>query len=242
MAHHELSQHYSRSFNEELAAVRNHVLAMGGLVEEQLRLAILALVRGDSELGEQVVTDDHKVNGMEVSIDEECSRIIALRQPTARDLRLIMAVVKTITDLERVGDEAEKIGFLAARLASEERPKDSYRALQHLADLVGSLLRDALDAFARLDTEQAMGVVERDETVDEEYEALSRQAITIMMEDPRTIRRMLDTLWVARALERIGDHAKNICEYVVYMVHGKDIRHLSREDIPFSSASSEDGP
>jgi phosphate transport system protein len=241
MAQQDLSQHYSRSFNEELAAVRNHVLAMGGLVEEQLRLAVLALVSGDSELGEQVVEDDHKVNGMEVSIDEECSRIIALRQPTARDLRLIMAVVKTITDLERVGDEAEKIGFLAARLAAEERPKDSYRALQHLADLVGSLLHDALDCFARLDAEQAMEVVERDETVDEEYEALSRQAITIMMEDPRTIRRMLDTLWVARALERIGDHAKNICEYVVYMVHGKDIRHLSREDIPFASASGVDG-
>ncbi len=242
MAQQDISHHYSRSFNEELGAVRNHVLTMGGLVEEQLRLAILALVSGDSDLGDQVVRDDHKVNRMEVSIDEECSRIIALRQPTAGDLRLVMAVVKTITDLERVGDEAEKIGYLAARLASEERPRDSYRALQHLADLVEALLHDALDCFARMDAEEAMAVVERDEAVDAEYEALTRQGITIMMEDPRTIRRVLDTMWVGRALERIGDHAKNICEYVVYMVHGKDIRHLSRDELPFGPEAGNEAP
>jgi phosphate transport system protein len=205
-------------------------MAMGGMVEEQLRRAVEALEKGDSELGEEVVRDDHKVNRLEVSIDEECSRIIARRQPTASDLRLIMAIIKTITDLERIGDEAEKIGYLASRLASQERPVDGYRALRHIGELVGSMLHQSLDAFARLDPGLAMQVMREDKAVDQEYEALSRQAITLMMEDPRSIRRVLDMLWVARALERIGDHAKNICEYVVYMVHGKDIRHVDLDD------------
>lgn len=230
MEHQDISHHWSRRFNAELEAVRNNVMTMGGMVEEQLRRAVQALEKGDSELGEEVVRDDHKVNRLEVAIDEECSRIIARRQPTASDLRLIMAIIKTITDLERIGDEAEKIGYLASRLALQERPVDRYRALRHIGDLVGSMLHQSLDAFARLDPELAMQVVRDDKAVDQEYEALSRQAITLMMEDPRSIRRVLDMLWVARALERIGDHAKNICEYVVYMVHGKDIRHVDLED------------
>ena len=230
MEHQDISHHWSRRFNAELEAVRNNVMTMGGMVEEQLRRAVQALEKGDSELGEEVVRDDHKVNRLEVAIDEECSRIIARRQPTASDLRLIMAIIKTITDLERIGDEAEKIGYLASRLALEERPVDRYRALRHIGDLAGSMLHQALDAFARLDPELAMQVVRDDKAVDQEYEALSRQAITLMMEDPRSIRRVLDMLWVARALERIGDHAKNICEYVVYMVHGKDIRHVDLDD------------
>jgi phosphate transport system protein len=226
----DLTHHWSRQFNEELEAVRTSVLSMGGLVEEQLKRAVRALVKGDSELGEQVAQDDYKVNHLEVSIDEDCSRIIARRQPTAGDLRLIMAVIKTITDLERIGDEAEKIGYLASRLAVQERPVDSYRSIQHLADLVADMLHRALDAFARMEPELAMKVVRQDQVVDQEYDAVSRQGITVMMEDPRSIRRVLDTLWVARALERIGDHAKNICEYVVYMVYGKDIRHVGLED------------
>ncbi|NHA15315.1 phosphate signaling complex protein PhoU [Thioalkalivibrio sp. XN279] len=230
MEHQDISHHWSRRFNAELEAVRNNVMTMGGMVEEQLRRAVQALEKGDSELGEEVVRDDHKVNRLEVAIDEECSRIIARRQPTASDLRLIMAIIKTITDLERIGDEAEKIGYLASRLALEERPVDRYRALRHIGDLVGSMLHQSLDAFARLDPGLAMQVVRDDKAVDQEYEALSRQAITMMMEDPRSIRRVLDMLWVARALERIGDHAKNICEYVVYMVHGKDIRHVDLDD------------
>lgn len=229
MEQQDVAHHWSRQFNEELEAVRTSVLTMGGLVEEQLKRAILALVKGDSELGEQVAHDDYKVNHLEVSIDEDCSRIIARRQPTAGDLRLIVAVIKTITDLERVGDEAEKIGYLAARLAVQERPSDSYRSIQHLSDLVANMLHRALDAFARMDPELAMRAVREDEVVDQEYDALLRQGITVMMEDPRTISRVLDTMWTARALERIGDHAKNICEYVVYMVHGKDIRHVDLE-------------
>jgi phosphate transport system protein len=230
MEHQDLSHHWSRQFNAELEAVRSNVMAMGGLVEEQLRSAVEALVCGDSELGERVARGDRKVNRYEVSIDEDCSRIIARRQPTAGDLRLIMAVVKTITDLERIGDEAAKVGHLATRLAAQERPVDSYRSLQHLAELVGGMLNRALDAFARMDPGEAMGIVRQDQVVDREYEAVSRQGITLMMEDPRCIRRVLDTLWAARALERIGDHAKNISEYIVYMVHGKDIRHTGLDD------------
>ncbi len=230
MENKDITHHWSRRFNAELEAVRANVMAMGGVVEDQLQRAVEALERGDSALGEEVVRDDHKVNRLEVAIDEECSRIIARRQPTAGDLRLIMAIIKTITDLERIGDEAEKIGYLASRLASQERPVDRYRALRHIGDLVGGMLHESLDAFARLDTDLAMRVVREDKAVDQEYDALSRQAITLMMEDPRSIRRVLDMLWVARALERIGDHAKNICEYVVYMVHGKDIRHVDLDD------------
>jgi phosphate transport system protein len=226
----DLGHHYSRQFDEELETVRTSVLEMGGMVEDQLGLAIRALVKGDSDLGEKVVYDDHKVNSMEVAIDEECSRLIARRQPTAGDLRMIMAMIKSITDLERIGDEAEKIGFLASRLAAEKRPENRYREIKHLGKMVREMLNLALDALARLDPAAAMETAERDRQVDEEYEAIMRQAITLMMEDPRSIRRVLDTLWVARALERIGDHAVNICEYVVYMVHGKDIRHLSYEE------------
>jgi phosphate transport system protein len=236
----DLSHHWSRQFNAELEAVRNSVMAMGGLVEEQLGRAVEALVRGDSALGERVAGADHQVNRYEVSIDEDCSRIIARRQPTAGDLRLILAVVKTITDLERIGDEAVKIGHLAARLAGEERPTDSYQGIRHLAELVSAMVHRALDAFARMDTSEAMRVLRQDEVVDSEYDAVSRQGITLMMEDPRTIRRVLDMLWAARALERIGDHAKNICEYVVFMVRGKDIRHVNLEDAEREAGNAND--
>lgn len=230
MDHRNLSHHWSSQFNVELAAVRSNVMAMGGVVEEQLRGAVEALARGDSELGERVARDDYRVNRYEVAIDEECSRIIARRQPTAGDLRMIMSVIKTITDLERIGDEAEKIAQVAVRLAGDERPVDAYHQLQNMADRVASQLHRSLDAFARMDPEEAMRVVRDDQAVDREYDAVSRQGITFMMENPRSIRRVLDTLFAARALERIGDHAKNICEYVVYMVRGKDIRHVNLED------------
>ena len=227
----DLSQHISRRFNEDLERVRAQVLNMGGFVEQQLAKAVTALVEGDSSLGEAVAHDDFHVNNMEVAIDEECSRILATRAPAASDLRLIVAIIKAITDLERMGDECEKIGYIASRLALEERPVDKYREVKHLGRVVQTMVHDALDAFARMDPEAALNVARKDRLVDEEYEAIQRQSITFMMEDPRTIRRAIDVMWVVRALERIGDHAKNICEYVIYMVHGKDVRHLRIEDV-----------
>ncbi len=226
----EFGQHISRRFNEDLERVRNRVLQMGGFVEQQLAHAVTALVEGDTALGEQVAHGDHKVNDMEVSIDEECSRILATRAPAASDLRLIVAIIKTITDLERIGDEGEKIAYIASRLATMERPANRYREIKHLGRLVSQMVHDSLDAFARLDADAALKVARDDRVIDEEYDAIQRQCMTFMMEDPRAISRALDVMWVVRALERIGDHAKNICEYVVYMVHGKDIRHTSLDD------------
>jgi phosphate transport system protein len=219
------SDHISRRFNKDIEDLRNTVLSMGGLVETQLSRAIAAIVSGDSELGLKVARDDYKVNNLEVDIDEECSRILATRAPTAGDLRLIVAIIKTITDLERIGDEAEKIGFLASKLAGMDRPPDSYRELKNLGSHVSHMLRDAMNAFARLDVAEALEVVREDELVDDEYDAITRQCITFMMEDPRSIKRVMNVTWAARSLERIGDHAKNICEYVIYMVEGRDIRH-----------------
>ena len=226
-----LSHHIHSRYNAELEGVRSGVLQMGGLVEQQVQNGVRAVVTGDSRLGQEVARLDPRVNGMEVAIDEDCSRILATRSPTASDLRLIVAVIKTITDLERIGDEAEKLGHAAARFASGDRPADRYREVKHIGELVAEMLHGALDAFARLDTEAALAVARRDRAIDEEYDAIQRQCITFMMEDPRSIRRTLDIMAVARALERIGDHAKNLCEYVVYMVLGKDIRHLSIEDV-----------
>ena len=226
----DLGQHTSRRFNEDMERVTTRVMQMGGFVEQQLQRAVTALIDGNSVLGEEVARDDYRVNQMEVEIDEECSRIIATRQPTASDLRVMVAIIKTITDLERIGDEVEKVGNIAARLATMEKPADNYREIRHLGRLVTEMVHDSLHAFARLDADEAFEVARRDRKVDEEYEAIQRQSITFMMEDPRSIRRALDIMWVVRALERIGDHAKNICEYTVYMVHGKDIRHLSLDD------------
>ena len=227
----DLSHHISRRYNDDLDRLRTRVLAMGGFVEQQLQKAVRALIEGDSSLGEAVALDDYKVNDMEVSIDEDCSRLLAIRAPTAGDLRVIVVIIKTITDLERIGDEGEKIGYIASRLAIMERPADKYREIKHLGRVVAEMVHDALDAFARMDADAALEVARRDGLVDEEYESIQRQCITFMMEDPRTIRRALDILWVVRALERIGDHAKNICEYVIYMVHGKDVRHTSLDDV-----------
>lgn len=227
----DLSHHISSRFNEDLESVRASLLAMGGLVEDQLRKSLAALIDADSALASEVVRDDQKVNDMEVAIDEGCLRILATRSPTAGDLRLVVAIIKAITDIERIGDEARKIANIALRLAALERPPDRYREIKHLGRLVASMVHEALDAFARMDVDAALRVSQHDRQVDEEYEAIQRQCVTFMMEDPRQIRRTLDVTWAARALERVGDHAKNIGEYVVYMVHGQDIRHTRIEEV-----------
>lgn len=223
--------HISSQFNAELEDVRQKVLAMGGLVEQQLIDATKALTDLNAELAEQVIENDDKVDHFEVTIDEECSRILALRQPTASDLRLVYAIVKTITDLERMGDEGHRIAKMARDLAQHRRVSEAAGDLRHLSRLVSRLVRNSLDAFARMDAEAALEVVRADKQVDAEYESLFRQGITYMMEEPRSIRTVIDQLWCARAMERIGDHAQNISEYVIYFVKGKDVRHVPIEDV-----------
>ena len=223
--------HISSQFNAELEDVRQRVLAMGGLVEQQLVDATRALIELDAELADQVSDNDDKIDQFELYIDDECSRILARRQPTASDLRLVYAVIKTITDLERIGDEAHKVARMAHQLSSQERLYEHMAETQHLSRHVSQMVRDALDSFARMDAEAALAVVREDVTIDREYEALMRQCITYMMEEPRTIRRVMDLIWCVRALERIGDHAKNIAEYVIYFVKGKDVRHSSIEEM-----------
>lgn len=226
-----LGHHISQQYNAELEDLRNRVLTMGGLVEQQIGDAITALADNNIRLAELVLTNDYKVNALEVAIDEECSYILARRQPTASDLRLIVAVIKTITDLERIGDEAERVARMVVHLNEVPRPKNNYLEVVTLGNHVSGMVHDALDAFARLDLEMAMQVVKEDRQVDMEYEGIMRQRITFMMEDPRSITASLDVMWIARALERIGDHARNICEYVIYLVKGKDVRHTSVEQI-----------
>jgi phosphate transport system protein len=229
MDHLNISHHISHQFNRELEDIRQQVLAMGGLVEQQVRDALMALTSGDAQLAELVLAKDHKVNAMEVKIDEECTQILARRQPAASDLRLVIAVIKTITDLERIGDEAEKIARMAINLSQLPLNEHHSYEIKALASRAQKLLHDVLDAFARMDVEAALQVARDDVYVDREYDGLMRQLITYMMEDPRTIGRALDMMWAARALERIGDHARNIGEYVIFFVRGKDVRHTSLE-------------
>jgi phosphate transport system protein len=224
-------EHTYKQFDTELESVRSLVLQMGGLVEEQIVRSVEALVHGDEEIANQVIADDHRVNALDVTIDEQCTHIIARRQPTASDLRMIMAVIKTISDLERIGDKAGKIARLSKRIYGSGMSRPRFREIEIMSELVLEMLRKALDAFARLDVNTALEVGRADDKVNEEFKAVFRQLITFMMEDPRTISQSLDVMFVAKAVERIGDHAKNIAEYVIYMVKGKDVRHVSPEEM-----------
>ena len=221
--------HISKQFDDALEDARGKVLSMGGLVEKQLSEALRSLIAGNIELATEVIENDIQVNLREVSIDRECTDILARRQPAAGDLRLITAVVKTITDLERVGDEAKKIAKMAMQLAEKQGPRAYYIGINAMGNLVSHMLHDALDAFARMDSKSAVVVAGKEPESDEQYNAILRQLITYMMEDARNISAALDAVWTARALERIGDHARNICESIVYLVEGKDVRHISIE-------------
>ncbi len=226
------SEHLSKQYDTDLESLRSRVLQMGGLVEAQILAAIEGFTTGNRDLLEQVFSNEPRVNGYEVSIDNDCSHIIVRRQPAATDLRLIMAVSKTVTDLERIGDEAEKIARMSQQIHERDRLQvQRFAEIRHVGNIALQMLRQALDAFARLDAAQAAQVVREDVTIDDEFRSIVRQLITFMMEDPRTISSALEIVWIAKAIERIGDHAKNMAENVIYLVKGTDVRHTRFEDL-----------
>jgi phosphate transport system protein len=220
------SEHSSKQYDLDLEAIRSKVLLMGGLVESQFRDAMACFRTGNTAQAEQVIKADENVNRLEVTLDDTCSHLIVKRQPAANDLRTVMATIKVITDLERIGDEATKIARSGKSIAERGvTAMNHYETIRVIAGSASEMLHNALDAFARLDAQQAAMIIAQDAVIDHEFRSIMRNLITFMMEDPRTISAALDTLWVAKAIERIGDHAKNIAEYVIYVVEGKDIRH-----------------
>jgi phosphate transport system protein len=225
-------KHLSSQFDSELNAVSSRVMELGGMVESQIQQAVYALSQFDSEAADRVMETEHRVNAMEIEIDRELSSIIARRQPTARDLRLLIAISKTTANLERVGDEANKIARMVKSIiesgSSRQLPSTELRIASELAS---GLLRKALDAFARLDTAAALSILKDDDLIDKEFDGFVRKLVTYMMEDPRTISASLDLLFLAKAIERIGDHAKNIAEFIIYIVKGADVRHTSMQEI-----------
>ena len=223
------SHHISQQFNEELDEVKTQLLEMGGRVEKQIADAVASFIRSDAELADAVREGDDAINAMEVEIDDHCTKILARRQPAASDLRLVIAITKAVNDLERIGDEASKI----AKQALEIKALGDFNELshgqveiRHIGKHVGTMLRDALDAFARMDMEMALKVAQEDKAVDREYGSAMRSLVTYMMEDPRSITRMLSAMWTLRSLERVGDHSRNIAEHVIYLVKGIDVRHI----------------
>jgi phosphate transport system protein len=225
-------KHLSSQFDSELTSVSSRVMEMGGLVESQIRQAIYALSQFNMDAAEQVTANESRVNAMEIEIDHALASIISRRQPTARDLRLLMAISKTTANLERVGDEAEKIARMVRRIMQSGSPRSlPSLELRVASDLASSLLNKALDAFARLDVNAAVAILKEDDLIDAEFDGFVRKLITYMMEDPRMISPSLDLLFLAKAIERIGDHAKNIAEFIIYVVKGEDVRHTSMEKI-----------
>ena len=225
MAKMSFENHIMKQFDVELEEIRTRLMEMGGKVEQQLQNAIRAVSEADSKLAEEVIAEEQRVDDMEVDIDEACILVIARRQPAASDLRLVMIVTKAVNDLERIGDEAKKIANHAVILAEQGGASEGYTEVRHLGQSVSSMLANALDAFARFDVDAAMRTLEEDKQIDLDYKTALRELVTYMMEDPRSITRAINILWVVRSLERIGDHAKNLCEQIVFVVKGKDIRH-----------------
>lgn len=225
------SDHISQQFNAELEDIKNHMLEMGGAVEKQLADALIALTTADSGLASQVLEVENSIDAMEIKIDEECNLILARRQPAASDLRLVLAIIKTVRDLERIGDESAKIARMAIKLTEAGDYSEGIVEFRHLGDRVARMVNMALDAFARYDANSALEIAQDDAVVDNEYGSAMRSLITYMMEDQRSISRMLNLLWALRALERIGDHSKNITEHVIYLVKGMDVRHAPLDDI-----------
>lgn len=227
----QFDKHTSAQYNAELEEARKNLMQMGGLVEQQVEDAVKALMDMDTSLAQRVIETDTTVNEMELDIDEECTRILALRHPAASDLRFIIAVSRAVTDLERMGDEAAKVARHTLELADTGSGPQGYVELRHLGLEVRHMVQHSLDAFARLDADSALTVMQQDKTVDLEYGTAVRSLITTMMEDPRSISRALNVMWSLRSLERIGDHARNIAESVIYLVEGKDVRHKKLEHV-----------
>jgi len=227
-----MTEHINKQFDQDLEAIRSRMLQMGGLVESHLRSAIAGYLDGDVTRAEQVIAGDAKVNELELAIDGDLGQIIVRRQPAASDLRLILAASKIVTDLERIGDEATKVARMAKDInASGAAAGAKLVPIGHISEIAIGMLRRALDAFARLDAAAAARVCGEDAAIDDEFRAIIRQLITFMMEDPRTITQSLQVVWVAKAFERVGDHAKNIAEYVIYIVKGRDVRHIPLADL-----------
>ncbi|WP_226703390.1 phosphate signaling complex protein PhoU [Microbulbifer elongatus] len=224
-------QHISRQFNEDLESLKTEMLEMGGLVTRQVADAVEALANADSELAEKVLQVEEEIDRCEMEVDEHATLIIAKRQPAASDLRMVMSVIRIARDLERVGDEASKVAKMAIALTDEGTAPRGYTEIRHIANAVRKMLNDALDAYTRFDVKSAMETLAEDEQVDMDYRSAVREMITYMMEDPRSISRVMNVLWTLRSLERIGDHAKNICEQVVYLVKGADIRHGNEKNM-----------
>ncbi len=224
-------QHISGQFNDELDSVKNHLLEMGGLVEQQLMIATQALLDRDSGAASRVIDGDAEINALELQIDRECSRILARRQPAASDLRLVLAVAKSTTDLERIGDEASRIARQAVKLSESSQAVGSAVELRQIGRYVASMLRDSLDSFARLDTARALAVVADDGRVDDQHDAAMQSLELQMQDEPRNIKALLNEMWALRCLERVGDHATNIAEQVVYLVRGIDVRHMNAEEL-----------
>jgi len=226
-----LTHHISHQFDKELEDIRSKVLAMGGLVEEHIHKVLECFAKADFDEAEYVAVNDYKVNALEVEIDDDCTEILLRRQPAATDLRLVLSVSKTITDLERIGDEAEKIARLVLNLRGSGGISSYYMGMLSMGHHVRRMVRASLDAFARMDSEAAFKIAQEDREIDAETDAIMRYLITYMMEDPRSITRVLDAVLSVRAFERIGDHARNICENVIYLVEGKDVRHVALEQV-----------